>query len=63
MLLANDTLEIGVEAMEAAQILDCSREGLPGVWGAERIEGGGGNWGGPPQPPACGFLLLERGVL
>jgi hypothetical protein len=36
--------------MEAVQILDCSREGLPGVWGAERIEGGGGNWGGPPRP-------------
>ena len=27
-----------------------SREGLPGVWGTERIEGGGGNWGGPPRP-------------
>jgi hypothetical protein len=36
--------------MEAVQNLDCSREGLPGVWGAERIEGGGGNWGGPPRP-------------
>jgi hypothetical protein len=36
--------------MEAVQSLECSREGLPGVWGAERIEGGGGNWGGPPRP-------------
>jgi hypothetical protein len=42
--------EIRVKAMEAVQSLDCSREGLPGVWGAERIEGGGGNWGGPPRP-------------
>ena len=40
----------GRRPMEAVQILDCSREGLPGVWGAERIEGGGGNWGGPPRP-------------
>jgi len=36
--------------MEAVQSLERSREGLPGVWGAERIEGGGGNWGGPPRP-------------
>jgi hypothetical protein len=43
-------LEIGAKAMEAVQSLECSREGLPGVWGAERIEGGGGNWGGPPRP-------------
>jgi hypothetical protein len=27
-----------------------SREELPGVWGAERIDGDGGNWGGPPRP-------------
>ncbi len=33
--------------MEAVKSLECSREGLPGVWGAERSEGGGGNWGGP----------------
>ena len=36
--------------MEAVKILEGSREGLPGVWGAERSEGGGGNWGGPPRP-------------
>jgi hypothetical protein len=36
--------------MEAVQILECSREGLPGVEGAERSDGGGGNWGGPPRP-------------
>ncbi|WP_228646407.1 hypothetical protein, partial [Microtetraspora sp. AC03309] len=29
---------------------NCSRQGLPGVWGAERIDSGGGNWGGPPRP-------------
>jgi hypothetical protein len=28
----------------------CSRQGLPGVWGAERIDSDGGNWGGPPRP-------------
>jgi hypothetical protein len=27
-----------------------SREGLSGVRGSERSEGGGGNWGGPPRP-------------
>jgi hypothetical protein len=36
--------------MEAVQILECSREELPGVWGAERIDSGDGNWGGPPRP-------------
>jgi hypothetical protein len=36
--------------MEAVQSLERSREELPGVWGAERIDGGGGNWGGPPRP-------------
>jgi hypothetical protein len=34
--------------MEAVKSLVCSREGLSGVWGAERSDGGGGNWGGPP---------------
>jgi hypothetical protein len=28
----------------------CSREELLGVWDAERIDSGGGNWGGPPRP-------------
>ena len=37
-----------VKAMEAVKSLVGSREGLPGVWGAERSDGGGGNWGGPP---------------
>jgi len=36
--------------MEAVESLECSREGLLGVWGAERIDGGGGNWRGPPRP-------------
>src|SRR6185437_16052237 len=40
--------------MEAVEILECSREGLPGVRGAERSDGGGGNWGGPPRPGGCG---------
>jgi hypothetical protein len=49
--------------MEAVQILDCSREGLPGVWGAERIDGDGGNWGGPPRPGDLRIVSPERGVL
>ena len=49
--------------MEAVQSLDCSREELPGVWGAERIDGGGGNWGGPPRPGSLRIVLPERGVL
>jgi hypothetical protein len=52
-----------VKAMEAVQILDGSREGLPGVWGAERIDGGGGNWGGPPRPGDLRIVSPERGVL
>ncbi len=42
--------ESGVKATEAVKILQCSREELPGVWGAERSHGDGGNWGGPPRP-------------
>jgi hypothetical protein len=42
--------EIGVKAMEAVKTLDGSREGLSGVWGVERSDGDGGNWGGPPRP-------------
>ena len=49
--------------MEAVLSLERSREGLPGVWGAERIEGGGGNWGGPPRPGGLRIVLPERGVL
>jgi hypothetical protein len=55
--------EIRVKAMEAVQSLERSREGLPGVWGAERIEDGGGNWGSPPRPGSLRTLLPERGVL
>ena len=47
--------------MEAVQSLERSREGLPGVWGAERIEGGGGNWGGPPRPG--GLRKCRRSVV
>ena len=36
--------------MEAVKSLECSREELPGVWGVERSDGDGGNWGGPPRP-------------
>src|SRR3954453_12971622 len=36
--------------MEGVKSLECGPEELPGVWGVERSEGGGGNWGGPPRP-------------
>ncbi len=50
--------------MEAVWSLERSREGLPGVWGAERIDGGGGNWGGPPRPgDSRSKVSLERRVL
>jgi hypothetical protein len=51
------SLEIGAKAMEAAKSLDVQLpRGTPGVWGAERIEGGGGNWGGPPWPGSLRIL-------
>ncbi len=37
----------------------CSSEGLPGVEGSERSDGGGGNWGDPPRP---GDLRMTVGV-
>ncbi len=36
--------------MEGMKSLDRGPEEPPGVWGVERSEGGGGNWGGPPRP-------------
>jgi hypothetical protein len=36
--------------MEEVKILECSLEGLSGVEGSERSEGGGGNWGDSPRP-------------
>jgi hypothetical protein len=48
--------------MEAVQNLEHSREVLPGVEGAERSEGDGGNTGGRPRPGDCGDAP-ERGVL
>jgi len=38
------------KATEGVKILERSPEGLPGVEGVERMEGDGGNWGGPPRP-------------
>jgi hypothetical protein len=49
--------------MEAVESLECSREGLLGVWGAERSEGGGGNWGGPPRPGDLRELSSEDRAL
>jgi len=47
--------------MEAVKSLVCSREGLLGVWGAERSDRDGGNWGGPPRPDGlrCGEAVGE----
>jgi hypothetical protein len=42
--------------MEGVKILVCSPEELSGVEGAERLEGGGGNWGGPPRPGDAAVL-------
>src|SRR3954452_8171867 len=36
--------------MEGVKSLECGPEELPGVWGVERSEGGGGNWEGPRRP-------------
>ena len=55
--------EIRVKAMEAVESLECSREGFLGVWGAERSEGGGGNWGGPPRPGDLRELSSEDRAL
>src|SRR6266542_2790858 len=41
---------VRAKAMEGAKSLECSLQEPPGVWGSERSEGGGGNWGGPPRP-------------
>jgi hypothetical protein len=54
-LLADSRVPLGVESLE------CSPEEPPGVWGVERSEGGGGNWGGPPRPG--GLLPSERRAL
>jgi hypothetical protein len=47
--------------MEGVESLECSPEEPPGVWGVERSEGGGGNWGGPTRPG--GLVPLERRAL
>jgi hypothetical protein len=41
--------------MEAGRACKRSREGLPGLWGTERIEGGGGDWGGIPGSVTCEY--------
>jgi hypothetical protein len=47
--------------MEVVKNLDRSHEELPGVVGAERSEGDGGNWGALPAEaaasPRTGLLL------
>jgi hypothetical protein len=46
--------------MEAVESLESSREELPGVWGAERSDSDGGNWGGPPRPGSSAVLVLSE---
>jgi len=51
--------------MEAVQSLERRREGLLGVGGAERIDSGGGNWGGPSRPgslPRTPYWLGDSAV-
>ena len=50
---------ITAKAMEGVKSLECCPEEPPGVWGVERREGDGGNWGGPPRP---GGLRSRRSV-
>jgi len=45
--------------MEGVESLDYSPEGLPGVEGSERSDGGGGNWGGPPRPGGLRYRRSE----
>jgi hypothetical protein len=50
--------------MEGVEILDCSPEEPPGVWGSERSDGDGGNLGGPPRPGGLRMRVRsERRVL
>ena len=49
--------------MEVVKSLDRNHEGLPGVVGAERSEGDGGNWGGPPRPGGRGIDRRIAGAL
>jgi len=51
------------KATEGVKSLECSPEELPGVEGAERSDGGGGNWGGPPRPGDAAERSSERPVL
>jgi len=44
--------------MEGVKSLDCGPEELPGVEGAERSDGGGGNWGGPPRPGSLRLVAV-----
>jgi hypothetical protein len=49
--------------MEGAKSLDRGPEEPSGVWGVERSEGGGGNWGGLPRPGGLREVPSERRAL
>lgn len=53
---------VGAKAMEAVKILEGSREGLPGVRGAERSDSDGGNWRGPLCPGGVRLCVTGSGV-
>src|SRR3954467_1670207 len=59
--------EITAKATDAVKILDRSRQGPSGVWGVERSDSDGGNWGrpspGPPRPGDLRRLSPERHAL
>jgi hypothetical protein len=48
--------------MEGVKSLEAQPEEPPGVEGAERLEGDGVNWGGPPRPGGCGTPPERRAL-
>jgi hypothetical protein len=45
-----------VKAMDAVKSLEAHLSGTPGVWGVERSDNDGANWGGLPSPVTCGSV-------
>jgi hypothetical protein len=48
--------------MEGVVSLECSPDELPGVEGVERLDGGDGNWGGPPRPGGLRAVGARRSI-
>jgi hypothetical protein len=49
--------------MDGVKSLVCSPNELPGVEGAERSDGGDGNWGGPTRPKRRVKTVEEAGPI